>query len=338
MSQPNARVLADAPGEWDALVATCPGASPSHDPRLWHAMADVLPGFEARFVAVERGGALIGGAPLLIERRGFGRWLHALPYLLPGAPLAAADARVEVDFAVAAAIERLARELGVAGGEWVCDRAGDPVAPEALECLGGETRWFECARIDLSAGVEAAWRAAERKTRNEITQARARGLIFEESPARLEEAIALHAHQARHWAGHRGLPAALSRRLLEDGPARLFTVSDDRGVLCASLVLDGAHETFVWWSGAHEDARPRRAYPFLMWSIAEWAASRGRARLNLGASTGLDPVATFKRSLGARSSRYPVRWLDARHAGPASRALATMQAWLRAGRARGATG
>jgi len=336
VSAPTALLVADAPAEWDALRALERAATPAHDPRVWAALAATLPGFEAKFVSVHDGARFLGGAPLLIERRGFGTWLHALPFLLSGAPLARRGHETLVDAAVAGAIERTAGELGASGGEWACDRPGAPVAPEALELVGGETRWFESARVALDAGLDAAWHAVDRKARQEIAHAGAAGLVFAEAPEAFDDAYALHAHQSRRWAGHRALPAALSRRLLDDGAARLFVVRDARGVLCATLALDGAHETFVWWSGAHDAARARRAYPVLMWGVAAWAAARGRARLNLGASTGLDAVAAFKRALGAKPSRYPVRWLDARHASALGRTLAAVQRRLRRGRARGA--
>jgi hypothetical protein len=91
-----------------------------------------------------------------------------------------------------------------------------------------------------------------------------------------------------------------------------------------------------WWSGTHPDARGREAATLLLGSVVEWAAGAGRARVNLGGSAGLPALAAFKRALGARTELHPVRWLDARHATPAGRALAAVQAALRRGRARGA--
>jgi GNAT superfamily N-acetyltransferase len=117
--------------------------------------------------------------------------------------------------------------------------------------------------------------------------------------------------------------------------ARLFTLRSPEGVVSATLALDGPHETFVWWSGTHPSARRRGAFVRLLWGVAEWAAARGRLRLNLGASTGLPHVAAFKSSLGAEGERYAVRWLGAEHASTAGRLLARAQAWRRRGRPRG---
>jgi hypothetical protein len=101
-------------------------------------------------------------------------------------------------------------------------------------------------------------------------------------------------------------------------------------------VLDGAHESFAWWSGTHAQDRRADAALLLLWSVAEWAAAAGRRRLDLGASTGLGRVDAFKRSLATETLRYPVRWLAPAHAGAAGRVLARVQSWRRRGRARGA--
>src|SRR5207244_11850277 len=118
--------------------------------------------------------------------------------------------------------------------------------------------------------------------------------------------------------------------------ARLFAVDDREGLLAATLVLVSPREALTWWSGSHPDARPRHAFALLMWSVVEWAAARGIERVCLGAGVGRDPIASFKARLGARTHRYPVRWIDARHAGGLGRLAHRVQRWVRRGRATGA--
>lgn len=329
-----------APEGWGGLLAADPSAAPSHRPEVWEAFAAALPGLTPRVVTVEDGGRLLGGAPLLVERRGGLHWLHALPMLLPGAPVAAPGAHARVDAVVAAAVADLARELGAVGGEWSLWRPEGPaVDPAALAPLGGETRTLEAALVRLAGGPEAALARVDRKHRQEMRRARERGLAFAEEPDSLEACYALHVAQGAHWSGHRALPLALSRRLLGAGGAapvaRLFTLRAGGELVSGALALDGPHETFVWWSGTHPGGRRLHAFPLLLWSIVEWAAAAGRARVNLGASTGLAQVASFKHSLGAEAVRYPVLWLDARHAPAPARAVAWAQARLRRGRPRG---
>jgi GNAT acetyltransferase-like protein len=292
-------------------------------------------------VAVEQDGALLGGAPVVIERRAGFHWLHALPFVLPGAPLARAGGHPAVDRAVAGALAARARELGALGGEWSGYRPCGPPLDPALELVPGETRMIETSLLDLEGGIAAAHRRMDRVTRQELAAAARSGLAVAEEPAALHAAYALYRAQSRGWGVHGAVGLELSERLLEGGggdpPARLFTVRDRRGLLSAALVLVGGREAMPWWSGTHPAGRARHAFALLLWSVAEWAAGRGLGRVNLGGSVGRAGVTAFKRALGGREHRYPVRWLGARHASALGRLVARAQAARRRGRVTGET-
>src|SRR5439155_9746762 len=150
------RVL-DAPAAgWDALARDDPNATPSHRPELWSALADALPGGSVRFVAVESDGSLIGGAGIVLERRAGFEWIHALPWLLGGAPLAAPGRHARVDAAFAAALATLMRERRPVGGEWALYRAaGAEPDPGVLGRVPGETTRIETALVRLDQGLDA---------------------------------------------------------------------------------------------------------------------------------------------------------------------------------------
>ncbi len=336
MSALAGRCVESLPPGWGELCDEDPGAGPSHRPEVWAAFAAAVPGMRSVLLLAEQDGVLIGGAPLLIERRGGLSWLHALPWALSGAPLARAGRHAEVDAACGRALAELKRSLRAAGGGWAVYRpVGLPIATAALETVGGETRMLEASVVELAdGGAAAAWKRVDRKTRTEMRHARDTGLVFAEEPGALETAYALHVAQGRAWRRHRPLPLELARRVLAAGSAdapvaRLFTLRDGRGVVAALLALDHPRETLPWWSGLHPDARSRHASALLLWSVIEWAAARGRARVNLGGSAGLDALAAFKASLGSRVVRYPVRWLDAADAPLAGRLAARLQRRLR---------
>jgi hypothetical protein len=335
-----AAALDHVPAGWDSLLASDPSASPSHRPESWSALAAAIPGFEWRLLVHHEEGGLVAGAPLVLARRGPFRWLHALPWLLPAPPLARPGAHAAGDRAIAHAFAAFAREERVVGGEWSFYRPEGPAPEEAtLASVPGETRWFEAALLRLDRGLEPVSKRMSRKQRQALEHARTRGDTFAEEPEGLDEAHALHLAQSHAWGRHQPLPLDLSRRLLAPGGgepiARLFTLRDRHGMVSATLALDSPQETFVWWSGTHAEGRRSHAFAYLLWRVAEWAAARGRRRLNLGASTDLPHVGAFKAALGAESFRYPVRRLDARAAGWTGRAIGALQSLVRRGRPQG---
>ena len=328
------------PAGWDELRREDPNAGPTHRPELQHAFAAGMPGFAPGYVAVERDGRLIGGAPAMVERRAGHHWIHAMPFGLSGAPLARAGEHAVVDHAVARALAERAASLGVVEGEWALFRpGGPPVDPGALAAVGVETRTETTAVIDLEGGAAATLRRASRRTRESVAAPAARALDCAEASAALEEAYALYAAQARNWPGHRLRSLELLRRMIE-GPtpaARLFTARDSRGLLSAALTLVSEREWTLWWSGSHSDARRRHAFGALLWHIASRAADEGAQRMNLGASAGRGSVESFKKDFGATLHTVPIRWIGSRHAGPVGRAIARIQARVRAARARRTT-
>jgi hypothetical protein len=321
-----------------------PNATPAHRPEVWQAFAESLPGHHLECFEVRDAAGLAGGCAAMVQRRAGLRWIHAMPMLLPGTPLARAGEHAAVDASVGLGFAALQKDLHAVGGEWALYRPlGPTVDISSLSVPGGKTRVLETAVIELDQGIVAARKGMDRKTRQAISRARARGVVFAEEPDALPNAYALHVRQSKAWPGHRPLPIELSRRLLlakpscgiEDPVARLFTVRDGRGLLSCVFALDHPRETFLWWSGTHPDGRSLQAFAVLLWGVVEWAAARGRTRVNFGASAGLESVAAFKDSLGAALLRSPVRWLGAGEASWAGRVAGTIQERLRRRRARG---
>lgn len=317
MNTPTVAVLDRVPEGWDTLLSADPSATAAHRPVLWEAFTAALPGCSWRVITVHDEGRLVGGAPVMATQRGPWRELHALPWMLPAAPLAVPGAHARTDAAVAQAFTGLAREWRVWGGTWSLYRPeGPPIDEASFAVVPGRVRTVETAVLPLHAGLEARRATMARKQRQALDQALARSFAFAEEPAALDEAYALHLTQSRGWGHHRPLPIGLSRRLLTardaQGPvARLFTLRSSAGLASATLALDGEHETFLWWAGTHANARRSGAFLRLVWEIARWAEAHGRRRVNLGASLGLPWVASFKQSLGVEGVTHPVRVLDA---------------------------
>jgi hypothetical protein len=331
------------PQAWGELLREDPNATPAHRPELWEALADFRGG-AARFVSVEHDGALLGGMGVIVERRAGHHWLHALPHLLPGTPLAVVGDHARVDSACARALDRMAGELGVVGGTWTCFRPRGPAFDEdVLVRLPGVTTHIETALVDLAAGLEPV-RARLKPRMAQYLRNDTREFTCADEPETLEEIHVLHTRQARAWSGYRPLPVELSRRLLAwgrpnatgAGPLARLLVLRERGRLrAATLFLDHPRELFAWWSGIHPEARGRHVFPVLLWRAIEWAARAGRERVNLGGSAGRASLVAFKEALGATDVRVPVRWIGPDHARWTGRILARVQARLRARRPHG---
>lgn len=310
-------MLDRVPEGWDALLTSDPSATATHRPALWEAFAAALPGVAWRVLAVQEDGRLLGGAPVMRTQRGPWRELHALPWMLPAAPLAQPDARTRVDRAVARGFTALARSERVWGGTWSWYRPdGAMPAPEVFAAVPARVCTVETAVLPLADGLMSRRAVMARKQRQALDQALARPFVFAEDPAALDEAYALHLTQSRGWGHHRPLPLELSRRLLAahdaHGPvARLYTLRTPAGLATATLVLESAHETFLWWAGTHVSARRSGAFLRLVWEIARVSEASGRQHVNLGASLGLPWVASFKHSLGVEGVTHPVLVLDA---------------------------
>ncbi len=331
---------AGPPSGWDDLLVADNNSTPAHRPGVAAAFADVFPAHRTEYLLARDASGLAGGMVISVQRMLGAEWLHAMPMLLPGAPVSRGDCREAVDAALAEAFAARAACRSVAGGEWVGYRPGAPLAALHLDRVAGETRRLTASLIDLSGDGIQRWQS-DRRERKALRRAERLGLRCAEEPAALDECYALHLVQARRWRGHRPPSLALLRRLVAAPPegeeplARLFTVRNPQRLLCGILVLDSPHETFAWWSGTHPHARDAAATrALLVWAV-EWAHAHGRARFNLGGSAGLTGVASFKHSLGAQDLDYSVRWLGPARGGLVARAFASLQRRARRGRHRG---
>ena len=335
------RVLERAAAGWDALVRDDPSATPSHRPELWDALAAVLPGGAVRFLAVESDGVLIGGMGVVLERRAGFAWIHALPWLLGGAPLAVSGRQARADAGFAEALRALLREARSVGGEWAVYRPDGREDLAALDRVPGHTTRVETALVRLEDGIDAARERLGRRMRQYLRN-ESRAFAFADEPEALDQAYVLHARQARGYRGFVPLPLELSRRLLGGGapardPARasmpplahLFTLRSAGRLVAATLFLDHPRELFAWWSGISPRARGRHVFPLLLWRAVEWAAAHGRSRVNLGGSAGRASLIAFKEALGAEQVQFPVRWLEPEHARGPGRWVARLQAWRR---------
>ena len=296
-----------------------PGRDPAHRAEVHEALVAVATSAERRYVVAERDGVAIGGAPAVIERRAGAHWLHALPHLLPAAPISSPGERAD------------RRPPRVRGGSRHFSarpaRRWGVVALPPIGCRLGRRAGVRARRDPHGEGGAASLRPDEaiesrldRDARHSYRRAQASGLAFAEEPEALEEVYALYVAQSRRWRGHRPLALELSRRLIAargsngSGPvARLFTARDGRRLLVGILVLEHPRGALL----VVERLAPGRARTARV-PVADAAASpqTRRAAASRASTSAAAPGFPASRRSGARSARadvsYPVCWLDAR--------------------------
>jgi len=165
--------------------------------------------------------------------------------------------------------------------------------------------------VELAAGVDAAFAAADSRHRNMVSKARRAGVVAAWSaPGAWPDFERLYGEAMQRLAAPPSLRfgSAYFAALQKNDWAELATIADERG-LCAAAV-------FLWgprWAHYHLSARrgdaPNYATNVLLQAALERAAERRLAGLHLGGGTTTspdDPLLRFKRSLGGRLLQYRV--------------------------------
>lgn len=288
-------------GEWDELLAADARAVPTQRPLVLRHWARATGGQAQWLEWRDSGGALRGGLPCGVRRRGPLRREASLPGGLYGGPVvapghaAAFDALVGA-FAGGGSWWLRSRELVWAHGDWPGER------PPGLVELPTST--IDVPREDF----DEFWRGRFPKNRrNECNRSERRGLVVavEDDPAALRAFHGIYLARAREW-GSPAEPLAWLEALLVELPQLHFFCARHEGrVVGGHLCLEQGDELFAWL-GTSE--RSREIYPaaLLVKAEVQWCMRRGLRRLNLGSSMGLGGVKDYKRLLGAGTE---ARWI-----------------------------
>jgi hypothetical protein len=291
------------------------------------------------YFTARRGERLAGGVCVAASVRLGLTWARSLPFGTYGGPLVSADDPdpASVRAALARAFEEWLSAERVAGGEVVHALLSPQQAREA----GPDPAWRALAScittgqthvVDLAPGAAAIIAGLHRESRRVLRQAERWGITIEEDAEALPAVHRLYIDQAKSWPDHRPYPLAFLEALVRHPSrfARLLVARRVGRVEAGILVLSGGGESFVWWSGAARSSRQSLSYPSLMRRAMECACSAGEARLNLGASGGLERLEHFKRSLGAVPRPFWIYHLRPQRDDWVCR----VYAWLRAARRR----
>jgi hypothetical protein len=298
-----------APADWPGLVAADPAADYFHTGAWTSIVARHLPGGEPLFFCVRDGDALVGGLPA-VAHGGRVRRIHSGAFGCAGGPLVASREPASAAAVAARLLDALvARRRGLLAS--VAVSLNPDHEARWGPALARDRRFVRqeapAAVVSLAGGPDGVAARMRKSKRNERNRGLRRGVEIEVTRDADDLAAyhRLHERAARAW-GQSVLPAALLQELLAAGRGPEGGEAYFVAVRCEGRLV-GGHLNFhlggsvTAWHGVTEPSLARTHFPatVAVWGDAVEACARGAARLDLGGSSGIASLESFKRGFGA---------------------------------------
>ena len=290
---------AEAPREWQDVLASAEGATFCHLPGWRRVMEETL-GHEYIFLAARSNtGELVGGLPLVRMRSPvFGHHLVSVPFLNYGGPLGPKPARI----ALAEAGQRLAMD---SGAHRLVLRNRTPLAV-GLD----EGRDKIMVTMELGDDPEALWsKRLPAKLRSQIRRPKKEGMTCRFG------ADERHAFYAVFAENMRDLGTPVHSRRLFDALADVFPEEVIFGVVYHGEKPVAGGCGFHWggefemtWASALSKYNRMAPNMLLYWAFMEMSIERGAALFNFGRCTPGGGTHRFKRQWGGEDTVLP--WLE----------------------------
>lgn len=274
--------------EWDAFVHAHPAATFFHR-SAWRRVASEVFGHRPHYLAVRRGGTLVGVLPLVqLRSRLFGHALISNAFCVGGGPLTTDDDALAEILAQA---EHLGRRLGA-------DYLELRDTPRAAPGWTSRSDLYAGFERPLAPGDEENMKRIPRRQRAVVRKALARDLTVttETSP---EPFFPLYARTMRDH----GTPA-LPRRFFERlrtvfaDDCEWLTVRQDGRPISSVLSYFCGDRVLPYYTGSLREARDLGANDLMYWALMRRAAARGCTVFDFGRSkVGTGPF-SFKRNWG----------------------------------------
>jgi len=275
--------------QWDAFVASRPGAS-VHHAWVWRDLIAQAYNQRPHYLLARRGGRLTGLLPLIAVRsRFFGTTLVSLPYHWTGGVLSldGETTRALIDAALTLRAELSAKAIVIR------DRARHE--EDGFQAHGGKATFS----LSLPAQPEELFRGLRKQNRTRIRKGEREGLTIRFGHDLLDAFYDLYCRTMTTL----GTPVCdrrvFARVLSAFGSEANCAVAFDRERPAAAKLFVDAFGTraFIW--GAN-DRRYQAAAPnySLMWACLENAIARGLVRADLGRSNAASTQAETKREWG----------------------------------------
>lgn len=302
-----ASVLDDSQfGIWNELVAGSPAGSVYSDTEYLEVLCKATGG-SFRILGVHRGGELIGGIAIYVERSRSALVLsNRLLLYYNGIVLATPKSqypseRTSQELAVLSAIES---KLSQARYDRTVIHNRDPLSDVRAFTSKGWNAKPSYSYVMTFTDLDASWARIEQNLRRLIKRCEATGAVFMEDDD-FDSFYRLHLETHQRKGAPLYLPARAFRSYFENlralGLCKLFHVRTLQGQAMASqLVLTSKHQvTHTVCAAADKSFLSQGASPFLRWSVCRFLAATGYAATDL-TDASLNDVTHFKSQLGGQ--------------------------------------
>ena len=233
----------------------------------------------------------------------------SMPYGSHGGPVVAGDADPQTASALAQGFHSLGTGLRTMRFEMSVFRPSSSLETALSRTLGKYFNDFRTHIVDLTPGVEVVWNSYRHGTRKCVRTAERAGVsvAVEDGREPLEILYRFHLAQSRVWKGIHPHSLEALRAIIEVfGPeAKIYVARQDGRPLAACLFLyHRGREVHAWASGAVPEARPARAFHFLIHTAIQDACRERFEVWHFGGSGGNQRVEFFKESFAAKA--FPV--------------------------------
>jgi len=293
-----------APEEWGRLVREDSRATFFQTSDWSELLSRTVPGMRSSCLTGRVGGELVCGLPFVRIRKGAFGVLASMPYGTFGGPVLGRGAPPGAARHLVSAFARLAASPLVAAAHLVdfAGRIHEP--PPGFDVVSEETQI-----IRLAATVEETRGSFRPTARNKIRKAEKEGVRVRRAVTESDflEYGRMLAVCSRRWGARCDFGPAFFRELaLLDPDVVVMWLAEHEGRIIAGDLTFTLHDMNIHWGNVSvEDAKRLAPNNLLHLATIQEAHRAGLARVNLGASAGIQGVDEFKASFGA--TRVPYR-------------------------------
>jgi FemAB-related protein (PEP-CTERM system-associated) len=276
--------------DWDAFVASEPGASVYHG-YAWRRLVQSVFGHQTFYFAAREGAKIVGVLPLVrLKSRLFGDFLISVPYFNYGGVVAQSPQACDALLQHAAAT---AQSLGVSHIELRHRAAGQHTWPARTDKVA--------MLLELPATPEALQKTLPSKLRSQIKRPLREGVTCSFGGEELLDSFyAVFAENMRDL-GTPVYPRRFFRAVLQTlgERARIALVRLREAPVAAALLVRHRDTTEIPWASSLRRVNGLGVNMYLYWSVLEFAVQQGSAVFDFGRSTLDSGTYRFKKQWGA---------------------------------------